>query len=98
MLTGTWVPVGAAKPSGHALGAGTARNWDSATLWHNIDRRYIAMGAAGWHISIDVLDRFVAGERPSPISVSPTTSSEVPILHVRVTPQRDLQQARLDPR
>lgn len=27
------------------------------TLWHNIDRRYIAMGAAGWHICLDVLDR-----------------------------------------
>jgi hypothetical protein len=26
------------------------------TLWHNIDRRYIAMGAAGWHICFDVLD------------------------------------------
>jgi uncharacterized protein YndB with AHSA1/START domain len=27
------------------------------TLWHNIDRRYISMGAAGWHICFDVLDR-----------------------------------------
>jgi uncharacterized protein YndB with AHSA1/START domain len=26
------------------------------TLWHNIDRRYISMGAAGWHICLDVLD------------------------------------------
>jgi uncharacterized protein YndB with AHSA1/START domain len=32
------------------------------TLWHNIDRGFIAMGAAGWHICLDVLDRFVAGE------------------------------------
>jgi uncharacterized protein YndB with AHSA1/START domain len=32
------------------------------TLWHNIDRRYISMGAAGWHICLDVLDRLVAGE------------------------------------
>lgn len=31
------------------------------TLWHNIDRRYIAMGAAGWHVCLDVLDRFIAG-------------------------------------
>ena len=31
------------------------------TLWHAIDRRYIAMGAAGWHICLDVLDRLVAG-------------------------------------
>ena len=26
-------------------------------LWHNIDRRYISMGAARWHICLDVLDR-----------------------------------------
>jgi uncharacterized protein YndB with AHSA1/START domain len=32
------------------------------TLWHNIDRRYISWGAAGWHICFDVLDRFLAGE------------------------------------
>jgi len=30
-------------------------------LWHNIDRRFIAMGAAGWHICLDVMDRFVGG-------------------------------------
>jgi uncharacterized protein YndB with AHSA1/START domain len=30
-------------------------------LWHNIDRRYIAMGAAGWHVCFDVLERFLAG-------------------------------------
>ena len=38
-------------------GAGGTR----LTLWHSIDRRYIAMGAAGWHICFDVLDRFLAG-------------------------------------
>ncbi len=31
------------------------------TLWHNIDRRYIAMGAAGWHICLDVLDHALSG-------------------------------------
>jgi uncharacterized protein YndB with AHSA1/START domain len=31
------------------------------TLWHNIDRRFISMGAAGWHICLDVLDRSLAG-------------------------------------
>jgi uncharacterized protein YndB with AHSA1/START domain len=31
------------------------------TLWHNIDRNYIAMGAAGWHVCLDVLDRWAAG-------------------------------------
>jgi uncharacterized protein YndB with AHSA1/START domain len=37
-------------------GAGTR-----LTLWHNIDRRYISMGAAGWHIGFDVLERLLAG-------------------------------------
>jgi len=32
------------------------------TLWTNIDRRYISMGAAGWHICFDVLDRFLDGQ------------------------------------
>ena len=32
------------------------------TLWHNIDRRYISWGAAGWHICFDVLDQFLAGD------------------------------------
>src|SRR5262249_46432228 len=32
------------------------------TLWTNIDRRFISMGAAGWHICFDVLDRLLAGE------------------------------------
>lgn len=32
------------------------------TLWHNIDRRFVAWGAAGWHLCFDVLDRLLAGE------------------------------------
>ena len=35
------------------------------TLWHNIDRRFIAWGAAGWHICFDVLDHLLNG---TPIS------------------------------
>jgi len=31
------------------------------TLWHSIDRRFISMGAAGWHISFDVLDHLLSG-------------------------------------
>jgi uncharacterized protein YndB with AHSA1/START domain len=31
------------------------------TLWHNIDRRFITWGAAGWHICFDVLDRHLSG-------------------------------------
>ena len=29
--------------------------------WHSIDHRFIAWGAAGWHISFDVLERMLAG-------------------------------------
>ena len=32
------------------------------TLWSKIDRRYIAMGAAGWHVCLDVLDHLLSGE------------------------------------
>ncbi len=31
-------------------------------LWHSIDRRYIAMGAAGWHVCFEVLDHYLAGQ------------------------------------
>jgi uncharacterized protein YndB with AHSA1/START domain len=33
------------------------------TLWHNIDRGFISMGAAGWHVCFDVLDRLL-GDQP----------------------------------
>ena len=39
-----------------AFGGGTR-----LTLWHNIDRRYISWGAAGWHSCMDVLDRLLSG-------------------------------------
>jgi uncharacterized protein YndB with AHSA1/START domain len=39
------------------LGGGTR-----LTLWANIDRRYISMGAAGWHICFDVLGRLLEGD------------------------------------
>ncbi len=32
------------------------------TIWHNIPRGFISMGAAGWHICFDVLDRLLAGQ------------------------------------
>jgi uncharacterized protein YndB with AHSA1/START domain len=31
------------------------------TLWTKIDRRFVSMGAAGWHISFDVLDHLLNG-------------------------------------
>ena len=39
-----------------ALGGGTR-----LTLWTNISHRFIAMGAAGWHICFDVLDHLLSG-------------------------------------
>ena len=39
-------------------GAGGTR----LTLWHNIERGFISMGAAGWHICFDVLERLLGGE------------------------------------
>jgi len=36
-------------------------NGTRLTLWHNIDRRFISWGAAGWHISFDVLDHLLSG-------------------------------------
>ena len=32
------------------------------TLWHKIDHGFVSMGAAGWHICFDVLDRFLEGQ------------------------------------
>src|SRR5580704_5370932 len=39
-----------------AFGGGTR-----LTLLHDIDRRFISMGAAGWHICFDVLDHLLSG-------------------------------------
>lgn len=39
-----------------AHGAGTR-----LTLWATIDRRFISMGAAGWHICLDVMDHLLGG-------------------------------------
>lgn len=39
-----------------AFGGGTR-----LTLWYSLDRRYISMGAAGWHICFDVLDYLLSG-------------------------------------
>ena len=46
-----------------SLGSGTR-----LTLWHNIDRRFICWGAAGWHIAFDVLDRLLNGNSISRIA------------------------------
>jgi uncharacterized protein YndB with AHSA1/START domain len=52
----TLLEYGDARWELEASGGGTR-----LTLWHNIDRRFISWGAAGWHISFDVLERLLAG-------------------------------------
>ncbi len=71
----TWMGTGAALPTTvtradapEVLEYGDIR-WElepfgggtRLTLWHNIDRRFISWGAAGWHISFDVLDHLLSG-------------------------------------
>jgi len=46
-----------------AFGGGTR-----LTLWASIDRRFISMGAAGWHIAFDVLDHLLSGTPIGPIA------------------------------
>jgi uncharacterized protein YndB with AHSA1/START domain len=36
-------------------------NGTRLTLWTSIGRRFISMGAAGWHVCFDILDRFLSG-------------------------------------
>jgi len=57
------------------------------TLWHNIDRRYISMGAARWHICIDVLDQFLAGEPLGRIVGSEAMKFEWPRLNAEYAKQ-----------
>jgi uncharacterized protein YndB with AHSA1/START domain len=50
-------PLEPAAPKRAGAEAGGTR----LTLWTNIDRRFISMGAAGWHICFDVLDHLLSG-------------------------------------
>jgi uncharacterized protein YndB with AHSA1/START domain len=60
------------------LGKGTR-----LTLWTSINRRFIAMGAAGWHICFDVLDHLLAGERLGrPVGAEVRNSKGFQRLHV----------------
>jgi Polyketide cyclase / dehydrase and lipid transport len=54
-----------------ARGSGTR-----LTLWHNIDRRFISWGAAGWHIAFDVLDHLLSGTPVGRIAGADAMKSE----------------------
>jgi uncharacterized protein YndB with AHSA1/START domain len=64
------------------LGGGTR-----LTLWHNIDRGFIAMGAAGWHICLDVLERLVADEPIGRIVGNEAMKFDWPRLNTEYTQQ-----------
>ena len=61
------------------------------TLWHNIDRRFIAMGAAGWHICLDVLQRFLAGTPMGRIVGADAMKFEWQRLHGEYAKQFDVE-------
>jgi len=77
-----------------ALGSGRR-----LTLWHGLDRRFIAMGAAGWHICFDVLDRLLSG---TPIGrfagVEVMKLSGWQLLHKEYAKQFGIRPATLTPR
>ena len=62
------------------------------TLWTNIDRRFISMGAAGWHICFDVLDRLLSGTPIGRIvgAVKVTTQRRITLAAHILHPMRDI--------
>ncbi|PTQ95993.1 uncharacterized protein YndB with AHSA1/START domain [Paraburkholderia sp. GV068] len=65
-----------------SLGDGTR-----LTLWHNIGRKFISMGAAGWHICLDVLDHFLAGDPLGRIVAGDAMNFEWPRLNTEYAKQ-----------
>lgn len=65
-----------------SLGDGTR-----LTLWHNIDRKFISMGAAGWHICLDVLDHLLAGDPLGRIVAGDAMNFEWPRLNTEYAKQ-----------
>jgi uncharacterized protein YndB with AHSA1/START domain len=73
-------------------GAGTR-----LTLWHRIDRRYIAMGAAGWHICLDVLKALLDGKPFGRIVGGEAMKYEWPRLHAEYAKQFGIESAPMPP-
>jgi uncharacterized protein YndB with AHSA1/START domain len=75
------------------LGAGTR-----LTLWTNIGRRFISMGAAGWHICFDVLDRLLNGTPIGRIVGSTATKFGWQRLNAEYARQFDIETSDKPPR
>jgi uncharacterized protein YndB with AHSA1/START domain len=67
------------------------------TLWHNIDRRYISMGAAGWHICLDVLARLINGDPLGRIVGGDAMKFEWPRLHAEYAAQFGIAAPEMPP-
>jgi uncharacterized protein YndB with AHSA1/START domain len=67
------------------------------TLWHNIDRRYISMGAAGWHICLDVLAHLVDGDPLGRIVGGEAMNFEWPRLHTEYAAQFGIAAPEMPP-
>ena len=74
-------------------GAGTR-----LTLWHDIDRGFISMGAAGWHICLDVLDQFLAAEPLGRIVGGDAMTFEWPRLNVEYAKQFGIEAPERPPK
>lgn len=68
------------------------------TLWHNIDRGFISMGAAGWHICLDVLDRFIASEPLGRIVGGEAMKFDWPRLNVEYAKQFSIEAPERPPK
>jgi uncharacterized protein YndB with AHSA1/START domain len=68
------------------------------TLWHNIDHGFISMGAAGWHICLDVLDRFVASEPVGRIVGGEAMKFDWPRLNVEYAKQFGIEAPEWPPK
>ncbi len=66
------------------------------TLWTSINRRFIAMGAAGWHVAFDVLDHLLSGT-PVGRSVGPDAmrSPDFQRLHAEYAKQFGIEMPKL---
>jgi uncharacterized protein YndB with AHSA1/START domain len=68
------------------------------TLWHSIPRGFISMGAAGWHICLDVLDRFLASEPIGRIVGGDAMQFDWPRLNVEYAKQFGIEAPEWPPR
>lgn len=68
------------------------------TLWTNIGHRFIAMGAAGWHICFDVLDHLLDGNPLGRIVGPEAMKFDWPRLHAEYAKQFGIEAPNWPPK